>query len=302
MSENRTIDWSCKHNVLIQNSDGTLLPMDEPYYEAEQVASGVRKILSSGDYSYLVEGKEEAVAIDTGYGAGNIRRYLQTLTDRPVRNVINTHHHFDHTANNGYFEKAFMSAKAIPLATIPFQSFAGISFIQDYERVAVSEGFVYELGERGLEVFEIPDHTEDGIALLDRVGRVLFTGDEFMAMGKELRSVSLNTFMGYLEKLMVHRGEFDLICAGGGVFEAAFLDGFYECARYILAGHKGEPADRKPPAFPPMPKGPNGELVYDRMRPHPGDGGGGKPMNEGRNMYCMEYAGTRILYDIDHIQ
>lgn len=301
MGEKKTMDWSCKHDILIQNPDGSLSPMDEPFYETELVVPGVWKILSSGDFSYLVEGEKEAIAIDTGYGAGNIREYLQTLTERPVKNVINTHHHFDHTANNGYFEKAYMAEKAVPLATVPFQSFEGIRFIQDYERVAISEGFVYELGARSLEIFEIPDHTEDGIAILDRVGRVLFTGDEFMVMGKELRNISLTTFFGYLKKLEAHRNEFDYICAGGGVFEAAFLDGFYECAKYILDGNKGEPANRKPPKFPPMPEGPNGETVYDRIRPHPGDGGAGKVRNEDREMYCVEYAGTRIIYDINNI-
>ena len=119
-------------------------------------------------------GDDEAVSIDTGYGAGNLREYLQTLTDKPVRNVFNTHSHFDHTANNGYFEKAYMAPEAIPLATIPYRSFEGIDFIQDYERVPVDDGFVYDLGNRTLEVFKIPDHTRDGIALLDRKQRLLF--------------------------------------------------------------------------------------------------------------------------------
>ena len=77
--------------------------MDEPWFEAEQIAPNTWKILSSGDFSYLVVGDNEGISIDTGYGAGNIREYLQTLTDKPVRNVINTHHHFDHTASNSYF-------------------------------------------------------------------------------------------------------------------------------------------------------------------------------------------------------
>lgn len=295
----KQIDWSCKHNILIQNADGTLTPMDEPYYQAERVAPGTWKILSSGDYSYLVAGDQEAVAIDTGYGAGNIREYLQTLTDKPVRNVFNTHSHFDHSANNGYFEKAYMAEEAIPRATVPYKSFEGIDFIQDYPRVPVEEGFVYDLGGRTLEVFLIPDHTPDGIALLDRKERLLFTGDEFMVMGKML-NVSLRTFYGYLEKLMAHRSEFDRICAGAGVFEATFLDGFYECAKHILEGNPGKKEEPQPRKRPEPPKGPNGEIVYDRIMPHPGDGGAGKPMPN-RELYVIEYAGAKIIYDIRNI-
>lgn len=301
MGEKRSIDWSCKHNILIRNDDGTLSPMDEPYYRAELVAPGTWKILSSGDHSYLVAGEKEAVSIDTGYGAGNIREYLQTLTDKPVRNVFNTHSHFDHTANNGYFEKAFMAREGLTQATIPYASFQGIDFIQDYARVAVDEGFVYDLGGRTLEVFKIPDHTPDGIALLDRRERLLFTGDEFMEIGKRL-NVSLTTFCGYLEKLMAYRSEFDRLCAGAKVFDASFLDAFYQCAKYVLAGHRGEPEQIKPRRPRELPKGPNGETVYDRIMPHPGDGGPGKNAPQApRKMYRMEYAGVTIIYDIDNI-
>lgn len=301
MGAKRVIDFSCKHDILIRNDDGTYSRMDEPYYRAELVAPNTWKILSSGDHSYLVAGDNEAVSIDTGYGAGNIREYLQTLTDKPVLNTFNTHSHFDHSANNGYFEKAFMAEEGLERATIPYASFAGIDFIQDYERVAVDEGFVYDLGGRTLEVFKIPDHTPDGIALLDRKERLLFTGDEFMEMGKML-NVSLTTFYGYLEKLMAHRSEFDRLCGGARVFDASFLDSYYECAKYILAGHKGEPQKPMHHGPRPMPKGPNGETVYDRIMPHPGDGGAGKAEpGPKRERYVVEYAGARIIYDINNI-
>ena len=293
----KEIDFSCKKDILIRNSDGTYTPMDEPYYEVEVIVpSAVWKILSSGDYSYLVAGDQEAIAIDSGYGAGNIRRFMQTLTDVPVKNIINTHHHFDHTANNGYFEKAYMDPHAIPLATVPFASFAGIDFPADYERVPVEEGYVFDLGGKTLEVFSIPDHTQDGIALLDRKDRILFTGDEFMAMGKNLSNASIQQFYEYLVKLEAHRGEFDTVCAGAGVFPGTFLDSFYECAKYILDGHYGEPVEARAMKFADE-FGPGGEVVYDRMRPHPGDGGAGKAPQDNKVRYRVEYAGTSIVYD-----
>lgn len=295
----RNIDWSCKRHILLDNGNGTFSPMDEPYFRSEQIAPGTWKILSAGDYSYLVEGENEAVAIDTGYGAGNIREFLQTLTAKPVRNVINTHSHFDHTASNGYFETAYMAREGLDKATIPYKSFEGIQFIQDYPRIAVEDGFTYDLGGRTLEVFSIPDHTPDGIALLDKKERLLFTGDEFMVMGKMLR-VSVTTFHGYLEKLMVHRSEFDRLCAGGGVLPAALLDGFFECTKAILAGERGEKETPYTRFMQEPPKGPNGETIYDRIRPHPGDGGAGKP-TQLRELYVVERKGAKIIYSIDNV-
>jgi hypothetical protein len=292
----KKIDFSSKHHCLIRNKDGSLTPMDEPYYEVETVAPGTWKILSSGDYSYLAEGENEAIAIDTGYGAGNIREYLQTLTDKPLNDVVNTHDHFDHTANNAYFEKAYMSKETAELATIPFPSFAGIDFPTDYPKVIVDDGDVIDLGGRTLTVIKIPDHAVGSIVLLDPKQRMLFTGDEFMPMpmGKNL-NVGVKTFFGYLEKLMVHRNEFDRLCAGGGVLNATLIDQYYECASYILEGNEGREKFNK--SGPPIQKAdPEGRIIYDRRMPHPED----LHHDEIEEGYarCMEHAGVRIVYDI----
>lgn len=295
------IDFSCKHDILIKNKDGSYSHMDEPYFQAELIAPNTWRVLSSGDYSYLVAGENEAIAIDTGYGAGNIREFMQTLTDKPVRNVINTHNHFDHTAGNSYFEKALMHPAAFDTATIPYASFAGIDFPRDYEFVAVHEGDTYDLGGRVLEFFWIPDHSPDGIAILDRKERIFFIGDELMPMpmGKTL-NVPVKVFAGYLEKFLSHRSEYDRMYSGGGEFDVAYVDKYYACAQEILGGNHGQPFERKKGGPPPMLAGPNGEVVYDRMFPHPGDGGAGDPIPAG-NWYALESHGVRIAYDLDQL-
>ena len=302
MTAKKSIDWSCKHEILIQNADGSYSRMDEPYYQAEEIVPGVWKILSSGDFHYVIAGEGEAIAIDTGYGAGNTREYLELLTGLPVPQVINTHNHFDHTANNGYFDRAYMGEGAIPLATTPFASFAGIDFITDYERVAVKEGDVIEVGGLSLEIFEVHDHTVDGIAILDRKHRILFTGDEFMVFGKVLSNATISQFHAYIANLEKHRADFDYVCGGSGCFKAAFLDHFYELTGSVLAGNYGEPmAPGGAPKPGMLPPGPNGELVYDRMMPHFGDGGAGHLQDETRNEYVVRGDGLMIVYDRDHI-
>ena len=169
------IDFSCKHDIWIDNGDGTLSRMDEPYFKSWKLADGVWRVLSSGDWSYLVEGDDEALAIDSGYGAGNIREYMQTLTDKPVRRIANTHDHFDHTANNSYFEMVYMAEASVPLATRPFPSFAGIDFPCDYPVTVLQNGDIIRFGtnyecllilidtkETGLKVSEgfIPTETD----------------------------------------------------------------------------------------------------------------------------------------------
>lgn len=158
---------------------------------------------------------------------------------------------------------------------------------------------MYDLGNRTLEFFWIPDHTPDGIAILDRKERIFFLGDELfpMPMGKTLR-VSIHTFAGYMEKLMAHRGEFDRLFTGGGELDIAYLEGYCACAREILSGNVGVPFEPKRGGPRAMPPGPHGELVYDRMLPHFGDGGSGKDTPKG-NLYVLEHSGVKIVYDRD---
>jgi len=234
-----SIDFSAQKDVMIKNSDGTLVSMAEPYFTSTLVAPGTWQIKSDGDYMYLVEGDDEAVLIDSGYGAGNIRAYCETLTSKPLRYVINTHYHFDHTANDAYFDCAYMSADTAAMATIPYPSFSGINFPRDYPVVIVSDGYTFDLGNRTLEVFEIPNHTAGGTALLDRTNRILFSGDEIMRADSLSLNCSVEQLNENMEKLEAVRDEFDQCFGGPGIVDASAIDNFLACSQYILDG--GEP-------------------------------------------------------------
>lgn len=293
------VNFSSKHDVWIRNQDGSLSRMDEPYYQPEQIAPGTWRIISSGDASYLLEGDEEALAIDSGYGAGNIREFMQTLTDKPVRNIANTHHHFDHTALNSYFEMAYMSEKAVPLATIPFPSFAGMDFPRDYPITIVPDGGVIPLKGRALLALSLPDHAESSMVFLDRKAHILFTGDEFMPMGKRLNG-GLKSWLEGLEKIDQYRSEFDMLYGGAFVMKAAFFDACLVCARYAMEQPDFGPAKGGPKGPPPgmNQSDPNDtRVIYDRMAPHPEDRGGSVPIAP-ENLRRVEYAGTSIMFDI----
>ena len=286
----KPFDFSCKHDVMIRNKDGSYSHMDEPYFETELVAPRTWKILSDGDFSYLVEGDNEAIVIDSGYGCGNIREYCQTLTDKPVYRIANTHEHFDHTANNGRFEYAMMSEKAEPLATIPFPSFEGIYFPRDYKKVILHEGDIIDLGGRELEVFEVPCHAQGSLAFLDRKGRMLFCGDEFGAMCNIVGSVA--QLEKNILKMMKYRSEFDYLASGPDFVPAEFLEKNLGAAQSVLNGAVGfEPQmgfARKPTT-----DLPEGTKVYNRQRAHAED----LPKHAPGSRMMFEYEGGRLQYD-----
>jgi glyoxylase-like metal-dependent hydrolase (beta-lactamase superfamily II) len=307
----KSIDFSSKHNIMIKNSDGALTPMDEPYYRSELIAPGTWRIESDGDYQYLLEGDNEALAIDSGYGAGNIRAYMQTLTKKPLRYVANTHYHFDHTANDSYFDCAYMSAETSEKATIPFQSFAGLSFPKNYPRVIIKEGYKFQLGNREVDVFIIPNHTLGGTAYLDKRERILFSGDEIF-QGNNTISVngSVAQYERNMAKLAAHRSEYDKLATGGfGVIDATWVDKFLANTQYILAGHEGDPvtAGQRGPGGPGGGPGaastdPSAPVVYRRRFPRPGDMAEPRVTIPSEFVRKMTYDGCGITYDTRHIQ
>lgn len=76
------------------------------YFEWKKLADGVFAGLGGGGNSLVVISGNEALLIDTknaGFGA-TVRREAESL-GAPLKLVINTHHHFDHTGGNPAFSK-----------------------------------------------------------------------------------------------------------------------------------------------------------------------------------------------------
>ncbi|MCD7859133.1 MAG: MBL fold metallo-hydrolase [Firmicutes bacterium] len=293
------IDFSCKHHILLQDAQGNVQPMDVPYFWHEQVRDQVFHLHTDGDAIYLVIGQKESLVIDSGYGCGDLRAYCQSLSPVPVNCIANTHHHFDHTANNAYFDKAYLSAATAPLATIPFPSFAGIDFPRNYPKEIVADGSVIDLGGKTLEVFETPDHACGSICLLDRADHILFSGDEFIGFGKILNS-SVQHWKSCLDKLMPHRGEFDLLCGGCGILDAALLDKQYALVCRVLGGEEGRPPEGNPMAFPETPVDSEGRRIYSRYLPHPEDRPSDLPQPDSHKRVLFD-GNVMLMYDTRRI-
>ena len=262
------VDFSSKNDILIHHKDGSYTPMDQPYYEVTQIDDRTWQIMSSGDYHYLIVGDEFGISIDTGYGAGNLREFLEKLCGKPVPWVINTHHHFDHSANNCYFDKAFMGAEAVDLVSVPYESFAGMDFYKDsYEKQIIGDGDTVSLKGRELEIFRIGDHTEDGIAILDKSHKLLFCGDEFMPEAKGFNG-SVSSWRKKLESLVQRRNDFDTLCGGPCILPADEFDAYVDAVDLILAGGKSESLpEKKHPVSMEQPNH-DGHKVYDCQMPH----------------------------------
>ena len=144
----------------------------------------VISFMNGSEYIYLLEGTEKALLLDTGYGMGQLRRFVEGLTDRPVL-VANTHFHPDHSAGNGEWERVMLSAGwavDAPSVTNPGAGPADLSAFPhpDYEKVILHDGDLISLGGRDIQVLEAaPAHCNSSLFFVDEGHKLLFTGDEY---------------------------------------------------------------------------------------------------------------------------
>jgi hydroxyacylglutathione hydrolase len=223
--------------------------MPDTIFHFRSLCTNTWLIQGDGCSSYLVVGDECGVLIDTGFATENIQKYAQTLTDKPVRWAANTHGHFDHTGGNGWFMRAYMSAKALEIAKTPYPSKDASKYLLDYLVTIVGDGDKIDLGNRVLEVFEIPAHAPSSVAFLDRNERILYTGDEvarrvMLYWMQPEPQPTIERHAENMEKLLEHRNEFDFICSGHGteMEDASLVEDYLEHDHRIMSGLiEGEP-------------------------------------------------------------
>lgn len=196
----------------------------------------VIQFMDGSEYMYLLEGEEKALLLDTGYGAGNLRAYVERLTDKSIV-VVNTHYHPDHAGGNGEFDVVYMSegqkldAPSIeqPMTT-PFD--LGSLPYPNYEKRYITTGDKLELGNRTVEVFEAkPAHCNSSLFFLDRGHKMLFVGDEFEAGQVLLFDNSKNPEAPYDVKERLHNFKEN----------ADMLLTMQEEYTFVLPNHNGTP-------------------------------------------------------------
>lgn len=188
------------------------------------------------EYIYLLEGTEKALLLDTGYGIGNLRAFVEKLTDKPIL-VANTHFHPDHSAGNGEWEEVYLSegwTVDAPSVLNPGAGPCDLSGLPypEYKKTILHEGDVIELGERSVKVLEaLPAHCNSSLFFVDEGHKMLFSGDEFESHQTLMFDNSCNPDAPYhvekrLENLRLN---------------ALRLDEIVKVGWYLLPNHNGTP-------------------------------------------------------------
>jgi glyoxylase-like metal-dependent hydrolase (beta-lactamase superfamily II) len=178
--------------------------MAENVYTVNELKKGFYSIEENGVRMFLIEGNKRSMLIDTGYGSGDLKAIVESITSLPVF-VLMTHPDRDHIGCNEQFEEIWMHPA---------------DFAMYYEKcqylpipAPVWEGTSIDLGTYQFEILFIPGHTPGSIALLDRKNKLLIPGDSIQKgpiyMFNPWRN--MHAYIASLDKLISRIDEFDLI-------------------------------------------------------------------------------------------
>ena len=197
------------------------------YFTSQKLNHAITKIMTPyGVWMYLIEGKKRAALIDTGYGVGDLKSYIDSLTHLPYF-VICTHGHVDHASGTGQFDKVYLNPKDFELerrhtiANTRKQFALNLSGIEPAENDLISQrtqpylplrdGMVFDLGSLTLEAIEVSGHTPGCTCILIEEMRLLILGDacnsrSFMFFPE---ATKISNLLKSLKKLNSYTDKFD---------------------------------------------------------------------------------------------
>lgn len=141
-----------------------------------------------------IVGPQWAVLIDTLMPSETplIRNFIESQLMVPVKYIINTHHHADHSWGNCVFPNATIIGHQQCRDLMVEKSTSALaeavkenSFFRDIcispPQITFSSGALsLRIGKKQLQIFSTPGHSEDSISVLIEDERILFAGDSFM--------------------------------------------------------------------------------------------------------------------------
>ncbi len=211
----------------------------QPWFEVYNLRPGIHAIYEPYQFeetiSYLIEGRDRSILIDTGDGIADIKKCAGELTKLPVT-VLNTHAHVDHVAQNYMFKEVwafdgpmahevlktgYPNTKTAPMVG-PGMTWKPLPNGFDPKKWVVPpykvtkwlhDGDIVDIGTHKLEVIYTPGHSNDSICLLDRKERLLWVGDIFYTGGiyTYLAGGDLNQFIESYGKMVALAPHYDYV-------------------------------------------------------------------------------------------
>lgn len=166
----------------------------------ERVAENIY-IFTSDLYAQVnagaIVGPTWSVLIDTLVFPSEVReikRYIEEELLSPIRYVINTHYHLDHSFGNSFFPNASIISHALCRELLDTRGREKLAEAKVHSKelrdskirlpdVVFTDDFLtIQIGNRTLNLIHLPGHSPDGIGVLVVEDKVLFSGDLMMPL------------------------------------------------------------------------------------------------------------------------
>lgn len=165
-------------------------------FKAEKVTEAITRIVMPYVCAYLIEGKERAVLLDTGFGYGDLKAFVEELTQLPYE-VVLTHGHPDHAGGSVQFEKVYLNPREFTAAqrdcsienrrAVRQYVTRRLNDIEDLPEkwqpqrqgnfTALEETDVFDLGGISLQPVLVPGHSQGIMCFIIKEERVAIFGD-----------------------------------------------------------------------------------------------------------------------------
>lgn len=195
-------------------------------FRVKEITDRIKRITMPFVCAYLIEGNDRAMLIDTGWGFGDLKSYVDGLTDLPYE-VILTHGHADHGGGSRQFDKVYLSSLDVNLEAhscsmevrerlisrfvspkkypMPIAELLQAQRSEAYHELHGGQHF--DLGGLTLQLVFVPGHTQGSMAVIVLEEEIAIFGDACMN-GTLLTQPSSTNVTEHLAGL-IHLKEFE---------------------------------------------------------------------------------------------
>lgn len=172
-----------KEKTIFKNDDVEIRQLDEHTWHGNGT-------LMFNESIYLIEGEKSAILIDAGTKIPGLKEIVEDIVKKPVSLII-SHGHGDHIGAMDQWEEVWINAA--DEAILPQDKYQG-------KKHYLTDGQIFDLGGRQIEVVFTPGHTPGSTTFLDKEAKYGFSSDAF-GSGNLLVFTDLSTEVASSQRL-----------------------------------------------------------------------------------------------------
>lgn len=211
-------------------------------FSSEKITDRITRITEiTGTHMYLAEGTDRAILIDTGCGIGDLKGYVEQLTEKPLT-VVCTHGHLDHAGGADQFEQVYLNKADWELTlthcslenrkeytrimvemlhpdrTMQEIERSGFQKIRKKPYAELKQGMKFDLGGLTVQPLALKGHTAGSMCMLFCEERAILLGDACnpSVFLFDVEAESVETYRHELEEFQKYEEFYDRVWISHG--------------------------------------------------------------------------------------